>query len=120
MLILDTMLVKGIRFCLDKVVQAVDQELNDDTALREQLLAAQMRHELGEMSSEELGQVEAEILARLREINERRGGGPIEMGAPAGASTQAEEEPLQIAGVEATFGGDDEGLQALAPGSPKK
>ena len=46
-------LIGGLRFVLDKVATVVDTELNDDTALREQLLAAQMRVELGEMSQEE-------------------------------------------------------------------
>ena len=50
MFILDSMLIGGLRFVFDKIAAAVDTELNDDTALREQLLAAQMRVELGEMS----------------------------------------------------------------------
>ena len=58
---------------LDKVAAAVETELNDDTALREQLLAAQMRVELGEMTEEEFSVFEADILARLRDIRERRG-----------------------------------------------
>lgn len=112
MLVLDRLLVKGIRFCLDKVIQAVDQEMNDASALREQLLAAQMRRELGEISEEELAQVETEIMGRLREVVARQGGGgPIEIG---GASAGGEEQ-LQVTGVEATFGGDEEGLQALEP-----
>jgi multidrug efflux pump subunit AcrA (membrane-fusion protein) len=109
-LVIDKLLVKGIRFVLDKVIQAADQELNDASALREQLLQAQMRRELGEISEEELARVEAEIVDRLREISERQGGGVIEMGArPEG------EEELKVTGVEATFGGDSEGLQALEP-----
>src|SRR5262245_6319105 len=112
MLVFDTLMVKGIRFCLDKLVQAVDQELNDASALREQLLAAQMRRELGEISEEELAEVETEIMGRLREIAARQGGGgPIEIG---GAREEGEER-LEVTGVEATFGGDDEGLQALEP-----
>src|SRR3954470_11851427 len=100
MLVIDKLLVKGIRFVLDKVIQAADQELNDATSLREQLLDAQMRRELGEISEEELAQVEGEIMERLREISVRQGGGgPIEMG---GARAGADE--LQIADVEATFG----------------
>ena len=77
MVIIDTLLIGGIRFVLDKVAAAVETELNDDTALREQLLAAQMRVELGEMTEEEFAVFEADILARLREIRERRqGSGP--------------------------------------------
>ena len=47
MFILDSMLIGGLRFVFDKIATAVDTEMNDDTALREQLLAAQMRLELG-------------------------------------------------------------------------
>ena len=49
-----------MRFVLDKVAAAVESELNDDTALREALLDAQMRLELGEMSQEEFDGLEAE------------------------------------------------------------
>src|SRR6185369_10923317 len=74
MLIIDSLLVGGLRFVLDKIAAAVDTEMNDDSALREQLLAAQMRLELGEMSPEQFNSLEADILARLREIRERRQG----------------------------------------------
>ena len=52
MLIIDSLIVSGVRFVLDKIVAAVDTELNDDTALRERLLDAQMRLELGELTQE--------------------------------------------------------------------
>jgi hypothetical protein len=98
MFILDTMLIGGIRFVLDKIAAAVDTELNDDAALREQLLAAQMRVELGEMSQQEFAELEADILARLREIRDRRQG--------AGAATLSPEE-YTITGIDATFEGDE-------------
>ena len=98
MFILDTVLIGGIRFVLDKVAAAVDTELNDDTALREQLLAAQMRLELGEMTPEEFELFEADILARLREIRDRRQGG-----APATFSPTE----YKITGIDATFEGDE-------------
>jgi hypothetical protein len=72
MLIVDKMLVGGIKFVLGKIAAAVESELNDDSRLREELLAAQMRLELGEMSPEEFATFEADILARLREIRERQ------------------------------------------------
>ena len=53
MLIVDRMLVSGIKFVLGKIAAAVDAEVNDDTRLREQLLAAQMRLELGEITADE-------------------------------------------------------------------
>ena len=100
MFILDTVLIGGLRFVFDKIAAAVDTELNDDTALREQLLAAQMRVELGEMSQAEFDDLEAEILARLREIRDRRQGGQ------AGAATLSPED-YTITGIEATFEGDE-------------
>lgn len=69
--ILDSLLVGGIKFVLDKVASAVDQEMNDEGRLREELLAAQMRYELGEMSDDDFAAFEADILDRLREIRER-------------------------------------------------
>jgi hypothetical protein len=98
MFILDSMLIGGLRFVFDKIAAAVDTELNDDTALREQLLAAQMRMELGEMTQAEFDELEADILARLREIRDRRQG--------AGAATLSSKD-YRITGIEATFEGDE-------------
>ena len=98
MFILDTLLIGSLRFVLDKVAAAVDTELNDDTALREQLLAAQMRVELGEMSQQEFETLEADILARLREIRERRQGSDAAALSP---------EDYKITGIEASFEGDE-------------
>jgi hypothetical protein len=54
----------------------VDAQLNDVDALREELLAAQMRLELGEMTAAEFAAVEADLLARMREIRARTTGEP--------------------------------------------
>ena len=99
MLIIDSLLISGIRFVLDKVAAAVETELNDDTALREQLLAAQMRLELGEMTQQEFDQLESDLLARLRDIRERRQG--------SGAATLSPHD-YKITGIEATFQGGHE------------
>ena len=69
MLILDSLLIGGIKFVLDKVASAVDEETNDETSLREELLAAQMRVELGEMDEEDFVDLERQILARLRDVS---------------------------------------------------
>ena len=74
MLILDSLLIGGIKFVLDKVASAVDEEMNDETSLREELLAAQMRVELGEMDEADFVDLERAILARLREIRDARQG----------------------------------------------
>jgi hypothetical protein len=96
--ILDTLFIGGIRFVLDKVAAAVDTEMNDDTALREQLLAAQMRMELGEIDEKEFAALEADILARLRELRvQRQGSSPTEM-RPG---------EYKVTGAEATFEGEE-------------
>ena len=91
MIIIDTLLIGGIKFVLNKIVDAVDSQLNDDGVLREELLAAQMQLELGEISEKEFATIEADLLARLREIRERQQG---PMPAPG---------EMRITGIEARF-----------------
>jgi hypothetical protein len=74
MFILDTLLIGSLRFVLDKVVAAAEAEMQDDTALREQLLEAQMRVELGEMSDEAFAEIEQDVIARIREIKGQQQG----------------------------------------------
>lgn len=72
MFILDSLLIGSLRFVLDKVVAAAEAEMQDDAALREQVLEAQMRLELGEISDEEFSEIERDVLARIREIKGAR------------------------------------------------
>jgi hypothetical protein len=97
-IVLDKLLVGGIKFVLGKVAAAVDAELNDDGHLREELLAAQMRLELGEITAEEFAGLEKEVLVRLREIRERQLG---EAGQPMKPGE------FKVTGVEATIHGDE-------------
>jgi hypothetical protein len=96
--ILDTVLIGGLRFVFDKIAAAVDTELNDDSALRDQLLAAQMRLELGEIGDEEFAAIEADVLQRLREIRDRQQGSDVATLSP---------EDYRITGIEASFEGDE-------------
>ena len=73
MFILDTLLIGSLRFVLDKVVAAAEAEMQDDTALREQLLEAQMRLELGEIDEAEFTAIESDVLTRIREIKSQQG-----------------------------------------------
>ena len=98
MLLIDSLLIGGIRFVLDKIAAAVETELNDDVKLREELLAGQMRVELGEMSQEEFDHLEAEIIGRIREIKERQRGGQAAVIAPG---------EMKVTGIEATFEGEE-------------
>jgi hypothetical protein len=104
MFILDSLMIAGIRWTLETVVTAAEAELNDDTVLREQLLEAEMRRELGEISEDEFRARESDLLARIRAIRERRegGAGPLQFGDAA---------PLESGeggrfNVEASFAGD--------------
>ncbi len=74
MFILDTLLIGSLRFVLDKVVQAAEAEAQDDSALRDLLLEAQMRLELGEISDQEFTEIERDVIARMREIKGQRQG----------------------------------------------
>jgi hypothetical protein len=93
--ILDSLLIGSIRFVLDKVVTAAEAEAQDDTSLREQLLEAQMRLELGEIDDDQFVALERDILARIRELK----------GAPAGGFTVLSDD-VRVTGVEATVAGD--------------
>lgn len=95
MLIVDSLIISGIEFVLDKVATAVDREMNDDSALREELMAAQMQLELGEISEADFHRLEDALLSRIREIRERQMAGMEEA-----------EGDLKITGAEVTFEGD--------------
>jgi hypothetical protein len=90
-IILDTLLIGGIKFVLGKLVAAVEAEMNDDSAFREELLAQQMKLELGEITDEEFAERERQLLDAIREVRERR--------------TGAQEDPgdLKITGIEASL-----------------
>jgi hypothetical protein len=64
--------VNGFKFILGQIQKMADQELNDDTVIKEQLLELQMRLELEEISEEEFAEREAELFARLRVIKQRQ------------------------------------------------
>ncbi|MCA1817358.1 MAG: gas vesicle protein GvpG [Acidobacteria bacterium] len=64
--------VNGFKFILSQIQKMADQELNDDTLIKEQLLELQMRLELDEISEEDFAAQEAELFARLRVIRARQ------------------------------------------------
>ena len=107
MIILDTLLVGGIKFVLRKIVDAVEAQLNDDSVLHEELLAAQMRLELGEITEAQFARIERELLSRIREIRESQRG-PAE--APG---------TFRVTGIEASVVDDhtlDDGSRPGIPG----
>jgi hypothetical protein len=96
-IILDTLLIGGIKFVLGKVAAAVEAEMNDDSAFREELLAAQMKLELGEISEAEFAETERQLLDAIRAVRERR--------------TGAQEDPgdLKVTGIEASLWTEEDG-----------
>jgi hypothetical protein len=104
MFLLDSLMISGIRWALETVVTAAEAEMNDDSALRDQLLEAEMRREMGEIDDEEFRELESSLLARIREIKQRRegGSGPLAFGTNEPMGT----EPGSTFQIEAEVSGD--------------
>ena len=96
MFLLDSLLIDGLKFVMEKLLAVAEAELSDDSVLRERLLNAQMRLELGELSMEEFTDIERDVFERLREIKGTRKGGALSMTSSDGGSVS----------VEASFTGD--------------
>ena len=76
--------VAGIKWSLNKVMQVAEEELTDDSGIRQELMELQMQVELGDVDDEEYVRREGELMARLRDVRawrERLGksvsGGPV-------------------------------------------
>ena len=82
--------VAGIKWSLGKVQAVVEQELTDDTPIKQELMELQMQLELGDIDDDEYVEREAAIMQRLREVRawkERFGqatsGGPVRVAREA-------------------------------------
>lgn len=82
---------KGTMWTLGKVQRVVEEELTDDTPVKEDLMNLQMALELGDIDDEEYVRREAELMQRLREIREWRealgksvSGGPVRVAREGG------------------------------------
>ncbi len=71
MFLLDSLLISGIQFVLDKVANIAETEVNDPEHQRERLLEAQMKLESGEIDDAEFAEIEADVFERIREIKAR-------------------------------------------------
>jgi hypothetical protein len=67
-----TLPMGGMKFVFQQIADLADQELYDERALRDQLLLLQVQLEEGDIAEDEFVEREAEILARMREIKERK------------------------------------------------
>lgn len=64
--------VHGFKFILGQIQKLADQELNDESVIKDRLLELQMRLELEEISEEEFREREADLFARLRVLKARQ------------------------------------------------
>jgi hypothetical protein len=71
-ILLDKLLIGGIGWVLRRVADAANAEEADEGSLREELLAAEMRLELGEIDEGEFRMLEEGILERMRAARGRR------------------------------------------------
>ena len=62
----------GIRYCFNKVIEVAEQEMTDDTAVKEELLLLSLRLDEGEIDEVEFRRQEAPLLARYSEIRAYR------------------------------------------------
>jgi hypothetical protein len=74
----------GTMWTLDKVRRAVEEELTDDTTVKEDLMRLQLELEAGDIDDDEYVVREQAIMQRLREVRQWReqlgmsvGGGPV-------------------------------------------
>jgi hypothetical protein len=79
------MLTSFLGWVLGTVHAAAEAEMNDESRLREALLEAEMRREAGDLAEEDVRQIEADVLAQIRVIRDRRTGGaePLTMSRDA-------------------------------------
>jgi hypothetical protein len=76
--------IAGTKWSMNQVIKVVEEELTDDSAVKQDFMALQMKLELGEIDDEQYVVEEAAIMARLREVRAWReklgksvAGGPV-------------------------------------------
>ncbi len=76
--------IDGAMWTIDKVKRAVEEELTDDTPIKEDFMRLQLDLEEGVIDDDEYVVREAEIMARLRQVRQWReelgmavAGGPV-------------------------------------------
>lgn len=89
MILVDKLIGGGIRFVLNTLVQAAENERDDAQSLREELLQAQMQLELGEIDEDQFIEIETDVSARLRAVREE--------------ARSSDESETRIAGIEVSL-----------------
>ena len=87
--------VAGIRWALGKVQAVVEEELTDDSSVKQELMELQMLLELGDIDDAEYIRREAVLMQRLREVREWRerlgkgvSGGPVRVARSEGGTEE--------------------------------
>jgi|GEM_PF-1148219 len=107
MLIVDSLIIAGVKFVLTRLAEAVEAEMYDESALREELLAAQMKLELGEITEDDFARIEEQVLAGMREVRARQK-------AASGQAPEADDErsgegrKFTLESVEANFDSNED------------
>lgn len=65
--------VRGTVWIAERLLEEAERELGDETAVRRRLAELEVRHELGEISEEELAEAEDALLAQLAARREAGG-----------------------------------------------
>jgi len=81
----------GMKFIFNQIADMANQELDDESVLREDLLLLQVQYEEGDIEDDEYADREAELMVRLRQIKARK-------------RAQAEQMPLDELPAEANVG----------------
>lgn len=87
--------VAGIKWSLNKVLQVAEEEITDDSSVKQELMELQMQLELGDIDDDEYVRRETELMARLREVREWRERlgksvprGPVRVSGGGGSGTE--------------------------------
>jgi hypothetical protein len=62
----------GIKYCINKVIEVAEQEMTDETPIKEELILLNMRFEDGEIDDAEFRRQEAPLLAQFSAIRAYR------------------------------------------------
>ncbi len=80
-----------MKFIFNQIAELADQELDDESMLREDLLLLQVQYDEGDIDDDEYVEREAALMVRLREIKARK-------------RAQVEQVPLDELPAEANVG----------------
>lgn len=72
MFLLDDLLIAPIKWIGEKLRDAADRELFDPDKIHEELMSLQAKLDMGDMTEEEYGLKEKDLLERLNEIQRRK------------------------------------------------